>query len=112
LDLNQIATLVAVVEAQSFTVAARRLAVPVSTVSRSVSRLEAELGVRLIERTTRALRLTDAGRSYHERVKGTVTELAEASACASEMAQELVGPIRISGPPVPDRSWPNPWRRS
>ena len=59
-DLNEIAIFARVVREQSFTKAARALGLPKSTVSDRVSRLEERLGVRLIERTTRSLRLTDA----------------------------------------------------
>ncbi len=62
LDLNDVALLVRVVQTHSFSAAARERGVPVSTVSRRIARLEAGLGIRLLERTTRRLRLTDAGR--------------------------------------------------
>jgi hypothetical protein len=67
-DLNSLMIFAKVVEARSFSSAARLLKIPTSTVSRRVADLEKQLGVRLIERSTRNLRLTDVG--------------AEASGCA------------------------------
>ena len=67
MDLNRAATFVRVVEAGSFTAAAGALHLPPSSVSRAVAKLEGELGVTLLERTTRKLALTDAGRAYFER---------------------------------------------
>ena len=60
-DLNSLVIFAKVVEAKSFSEAARRLKMPVSTVSRRVADLEEQLGVRLLERSTRSLRLTDVG---------------------------------------------------
>ena len=60
-DLNALVVFAKVVEANSFSEAARRLQMPVSTVSRRVAELEDELGVRLLDRSTRNLRLTELG---------------------------------------------------
>jgi len=60
-DLNALAIFAKVVEASSFSEAARRLKMPISTVSRRIADLEGQLGVRLLERSTRSLRLTDVG---------------------------------------------------
>jgi DNA-binding transcriptional LysR family regulator len=60
-DLNTLALFAKVVEAASFSEAARRLKLPISTVSRRVAELEDQLGVRLLERSTRNLRLTELG---------------------------------------------------
>jgi DNA-binding transcriptional LysR family regulator len=67
LDLNDIVVFASVVEAGSFTAAARVLAMPKTTVSRRVAALEREVGVRLLQRTTRSLSLTDAGVSTMNR---------------------------------------------
>jgi hypothetical protein len=69
IDRNRIATFVKVAEAGSFTAAAAALGLPKSSVSRSVAGLEADLGVLLVQRTTRKLALTDAGRSLFGRVQ-------------------------------------------
>lgn len=60
-DLNSLLIFAKVVEANSFSEAGRRLKMPTSTVSRRIAELEDELGVRLLERSTRHLRLTDVG---------------------------------------------------
>ena len=60
-DLNSLAIFAKVVEAKGFSEAARRLKMPISTVSRRVAELEDQLGVRLLERSTRNVRLTDVG---------------------------------------------------
>jgi DNA-binding transcriptional LysR family regulator len=99
MDLNRAATFVRVVEAGSFTAAAGALHVPTSSVSRSVSKLEHELGVTLLERTTRKLSLTDAGRAYFERARDAVAGLDEAGALAVDAAREPQGLVRIAAPP-------------
>src|SRR6516162_936929 len=60
-DLNSLVVFAKVVEASSFSEAARRLNMPISTVSRRIAELEEQLGARLLERSTRNLRLTDLG---------------------------------------------------
>src|SRR5260370_16570717 len=60
-DLNSLMIFAKVVEANSFSEAARRLSMPTSTVSRRIAELEGQLAVRLLERSTRSLRLTDVG---------------------------------------------------
>ena len=60
-DLNSLVMFAKVVEANSFSEAARRLKMPISTVSRRIAELEDQLGVRLLERSTRSLRLTELG---------------------------------------------------
>ena len=62
LDLNALVVFAKVAEAKSFSEAARRLRIPVSTVSRRVADLENQLGVRLLDRSTRNLRLTNLGK--------------------------------------------------
>ena len=62
LDLNDIVVFARVIEAGSFTAAARLLGMPKTTVSRRIAALEREVGVRLLQRTTRSLNVTDAGR--------------------------------------------------
>ena len=66
LDLNDIVVFARVIEAGSFTAAARLLGMPKTTVSRRIAALEREVGVRLLQRTTRSLNVTDAGRLYYE----------------------------------------------
>ncbi len=87
-----------VVEEGSFTAAARRLGLPTSSVSRTVARLESDLGVRLLTRTTRSLSLTDAGRGLHEHLQRVFAELAEAEAQVRELQQSPRGHLRITMP--------------
>ena len=66
--LEGVDVMAAVVDARSFGGAGEALAMSQSGVSRSVARLEARLGIRLFERTTRSVRLTDEGRRFYEQV--------------------------------------------
>lgn len=98
IDLNRIAVFVRVVEAGGFTAAARQLGLPTSTASRSVARLEQELGIRLLHRTTRKLGLTDAGRGYFQRMQAVVAEVQAASRAVSGLTQEVRGTVRVTVP--------------
>src|SRR5512139_1210702 len=99
MDLNRIATFIRVVEAGTFTSAAKRLKLPTSSVSRSVAKLEHELGIVLLERTTRRVALTDAGRAYFERAREAVAGLDEAVELAGEAAREASGIVHVAAPP-------------
>lgn len=90
------AVFVRVVEAGSFTAAAAALALPKSSVSRSVARLEGELGVRLLQRTTRSVHLTDAGHAYYQRVARALSGLEEAQAAVSDMQAKPRGLVRVT----------------
>jgi DNA-binding transcriptional LysR family regulator len=98
IDLNDVAVFVRVAEGSGFTVAARALGVPKSTVSRSLVRLERALGVRLVQRTSRSLALTDAGKAYYERVRGAVASVSDATADVVDMGTEPRGTIRLTAP--------------
>jgi DNA-binding transcriptional LysR family regulator len=98
MDLNKVAVFLRVVESQSFTAAAIALGVPKSTVSRSVAQLEEALGVRLLQRTTRKLSLTDAGVTYYERGSRALADLAQASAAVSDMQGTPHGTVRVTAP--------------
>lgn len=98
MDLNRAATFVRVVETGGFTAAATALNLPPSSVSRSVARLEEELGVVLLERTTRKVSLTDAGRAYYDRVRDALSTLDEANALAADAAREPQGLVRLAVP--------------
>lgn len=98
LDLNDVALLVRVVQTQSFSAAARERGVPVSTVSRRVARLETGLGIRLLERTTRTLRLTDAGRAYFAHAERALDDLAQGSDRVHELRKEPHGRVRVMAP--------------
>ena len=76
-NLNDV-LLFTVVEQSGFTAAAKVLDLPKSSVSRGVSRLEDRLGVRLLQRSTRRVQVTEVGRRYYEYCRRVVQELREA----------------------------------
>jgi DNA-binding transcriptional LysR family regulator len=103
LDLNLVSVFLHVVEAGSFTAAGAALRIPKSSASRAVVRLEDALGVRLLQRTTRRLTLTDAGQRYLAEVRGPLGRIAEASSEVADMGREPRGVVRVStAPPVGD----------
>ena len=85
-----------VMETGSFTAAARALGLPKSSISRRVSTLEKTLRVRLLQRSTRKLVPTEAGRVYFERARAALAGLSEASAAVIDMSREIAGPIRFT----------------
>jgi DNA-binding transcriptional LysR family regulator len=98
MDLNHVAVFARVVELQSFTAAAKQLGLPKSSVSRTVTRLENQLGVRLLQRTTRKLHLTEAGQVYFDRVRISLAGMEEAAAAATNLSAEPRGTVRMSAP--------------
>jgi DNA-binding transcriptional LysR family regulator len=99
MDYNRVALFVRVVESGSFTAAATATALPKSTVSRSISHLEADLGVRLLQRTTRKLALTDAGQAFYDAVRPPVAAIDEADAATRERGADPRGVVRLTAPP-------------
>ena len=97
IDLNRAAMFVRVVESGSFTNAARTLSVPTSSVSRAVTALEEELGVLLIQRTSRKLVLTTGGQAFFERAREALT-LFEGAADAALDDKAARGLVRITAP--------------
>ncbi len=85
-----------VVQAGSFTVAAAELGMPKSTVSRKVTELEERLGSRLLQRTTRKLSLTDAGRIYYEYCLRIAGEVEDAERAVSNLQQAPRGLLRVT----------------
>ncbi|WP_448101876.1 LysR family transcriptional regulator [Luteibacter jiangsuensis] len=85
-------------ELGGFTAAATAAGVTPAAVSRSVARLEARLGVRLFVRSTRQIRLTDAGRVYMEQCRQALTQFVDAERMASGQEAQLSGRLRISAP--------------
>jgi DNA-binding transcriptional LysR family regulator len=98
IDLNRVRVFLRVVEAGSFTAAAAALGVRKSSVSRSVAALEAELGIRLLQRTTRRIHLTDAGRAYHDRARDALAGLEEARREVSSLGAAPRGVVRVTAP--------------
>jgi len=87
-----------VVQAGSLTAAARELGVSTAVVSRTLAALEARLGVRLVNRTTRSLHLTDEGADYYETCQRILTEIEEADAAVSARRVEPQGLLRVALP--------------
>ncbi|MBD9484604.1 LysR family transcriptional regulator [Pseudomonas sp. PDM14] len=87
-----------VVEFHSFTQAAQSLGMQKSTVSRRIALLEERLGVRLLNRTTRKLRLTEVGQAYYERCRQIMLDFAEAEQAVMQLQQEPSGLLRITAP--------------
>lgn len=106
LDYNAAKIFIHVVRNQSFSGAAKELNTPVSTVSRKVSELEAQLNVRLMERTTRQLRLTDAGNEFYEYATKSIEELEIGLRHLLEKQDILKGTLRIELPPSFEPWWP------
>lgn len=110
--LAAMAVFTGVVEAESFSAAARDLGISKSAVSKQVSRLEDELGVRLLNRTTRRLSLTEAGAAYLEGCRRALAEAEAAEAAVTHLAAAPRGVLRVNagmsfgirhvGPALPD----------
>lgn len=98
-DLNALALFAKVVDAGSLSEAGRRLGMPLSSVSRRISGLEDQLGVRLLERSTRNLRLTDIGSEIlaHALRSGEIVEAVDN--LVSHQRTSMSGLLRLSGPP-------------
>jgi DNA-binding transcriptional LysR family regulator len=84
------------VEAGSFAGAARKLGITSVAVSKNVQRLERQLGVRLLQRSTRKLSLTEEGRLYYERCTGPLRELESAQAAITERGRSPTGVLRVT----------------
>ena len=95
---TQLETYVAVIESGSLSAAAQRLGIAVSAVSRRVDELEARLGVRLAQRSTRGLAPTSIGIEYFEHAKDVLAHLAEGEARARGDQAALQGMVRLAAP--------------
>lgn len=93
-------TFVRVIDHGGFAAAARELNVSPAVVTRQIAELEAHLGVRLINRTTRRLALTDTGARYLAQVRQILTEVQEAEAMAADAVNEPRGHLRVLAPPT------------
>ncbi len=96
MDLNDIIVFTKVVETKSFTGAADALGLPKSTVSRKLAQLEERLGVRLVQRTTRKLALTEIGEAYYERCARIVADIHAAEQLVTDMQSTPRGRLRIT----------------
>jgi len=98
--LTGVTVLDAVIESGGFSRAGDALGISPSGVSHAIARLEARLGVRLLDRTTRAISLTDEGRRFYERVRPSLDEIEEAAIDASGAAAKVRGRLRINIDPL------------
>ena len=105
MDLNSVRIFVNVAAKGSFSNAAKLLGIPVATVSRRVAELESSLDVQLLERSTRRLRLTDAGATLYEYASRGVEEMDAGLLALSEKDQDLRGRLRFSMPPSFEPMW-------
>ncbi len=109
IDFNEIYVFVKVVEAGSFVGASKQLDMPSTTVSRKVQKLEEALGVRLLQRSTRKLHLTDIGRQYFERCQQSLVGIEEATTIASQARSMPSGVLRIASPMDFAVNYLQPW---
>jgi DNA-binding transcriptional LysR family regulator len=96
--LDGVAVFVGVINAGSFTAAAHALGHSTSYVSKAVTRLEKRLGSRLLNRTTRTISLTDAGRAYYERCSQIVIDAENAERSINQLQEKPSGLLRINAP--------------
>lgn len=96
--LDGVAVFVGVINAGSFTAAARALGHSTSYVSKEITRLEKRLGSRLLNRTTRTISLTDAGRAYYERCNQIVIDAENAERSINQLQDKPRGLLRINAP--------------
>jgi DNA-binding transcriptional LysR family regulator len=99
MDLNSLVAFARIVDAGSFAEAARRMKMPTSTLSRRVADLENQLGVRLLDRSTRRLRLTDVGADLLEHAERAAQVSDAVSSIASNYGSTVSGKLRLSAPP-------------
>lgn len=97
-DLNDIALFVHVVQHGSFSETGRQLGMPPNTVSRRIQELETQLDTRLMQRSTRKLSLTDAGRAFHDRCAAAVDGLQQASRDLVAGGEVPSGLVRVAAP--------------
>jgi DNA-binding transcriptional LysR family regulator len=98
-NLDAMALFARVVRHGSFSEASRRTGVPVSTLSRKIRDLERNLGVRLLERTTKAVRATDAGKDLLPSCEAILDALDDALAALQQRRTEVEGTLRVATPP-------------
>jgi DNA-binding transcriptional LysR family regulator len=97
-DLNDLYYFAQVVEAGGFSAASRLLGIPKSRLSRRVAELEARLGVRLLQRTTRKLSLTDVGERYYRHCAAMLVEADAAEEAVAALSEAPRGRVRVSMP--------------
>jgi len=100
MDVDSLYLFAEVMQRRSFTEVAKLRGIAASSVSRSISGLESEVGARLFQRTTRQIAPTEAGIIYFKRIKAVLEELEQAKQFASEINNRPKGTLRISLPKV------------
>ncbi len=98
MDLNEMVIFAAVVENESFTASAKILGLSKSAVSKQVSRLEDRLGIRLLNRTTRRLSLTEAGAIFFEKCQTVISVAEQAEQAVSRLSNVPRGLLKINAP--------------
>ncbi|WP_052283343.1 LysR family transcriptional regulator [Kluyvera genomosp. 1] len=98
LDFNTLKVFIAVVEGESFVGAAKNLEMPTSNVSRCIAQLEEKLNLKLIERSTRHMKLTQAGHLLYTRAKPLLEALEQTETELTLRQMQLKGPLRLSIP--------------
>ena len=99
LDLNSLAIFAQVVELKSFSKAARRLKMPLATVSRRIAELEKDLGTTLLVRSTRGLRLTEFGTDVLSYARRSAEVAEQVGSIASDHKSKPTGTLRLAAPP-------------
>lgn len=97
-SFEDLAVFLAIVREGSFTAAGRALGVPKQTISERIARLEDRLGVQLLVRSTRALRLTAEGERYHASSSTIIAQLEEANRIAQQSQRQASGTLRVTSP--------------
>lgn len=96
MDISVLQTFIEVMRKGSFAAVARERNIDPSSVSRSISSLEKELGVRLFQRTTRQLSSTEAGITYFHRIEPLVEEIQQAVDLVKEVSGQPKGTLRVT----------------
>ena len=104
-DPSGMALFAAVVRAGSFTAAARALGMPLPTLSRRIAELEGAVGTRLLERTTRTMKVTEAGQVFLQHCLQVVAQAEDAERSLQRLKQEPSGHLRLAIPFAVDDSW-------
>ena len=97
-NLNEVTVFTRIVQEMSFTRAADALEISKAAASKAIARLEGRLGTRLFERTTRRLRLTEAGEIYLEYARRAVEEVEDGEAAVSKLTEQPRGTLRVAMP--------------
>src|ERR1700754_4193840 len=97
-DLNELYFFAKVVDHGGFSAAAKQLGVPKSRLSRAIAHLESRLGMRLLNRTTRRVTLTEAGRLYHRHCRDLLASADAADQGAESLKSEPSGLLKVAAP--------------